>query len=90
MIKKIEVEKLHGYINKSIYFKEENYLVGINGSGKTSILAIIESFFKMDVDFFIKTSFKKIIIETDEDSYEIKKKKEEVLVYSKGYVTTNS
>lgn len=41
-IKKIIVKKLFGYINKSIEFNDEiNILVGINGSGKTSILNLI-------------------------------------------------
>lgn len=85
MIKKIEVVRLHGYISKVINFSEENYLVGINGSGKTSILEVIEAFFKMDVNFFQKTNFKKIIIETSEDSYEIKKRKTEIYVHSKNH-----
>ena len=45
MIKSIEVKKLHGYLDKKIDFKNENYLIGINGSGKTSILKILNSFF---------------------------------------------
>lgn len=41
-IKSIEVNKLYGYITKTINFNENiNLLVGINGSGKTSILNII-------------------------------------------------
>lgn len=85
MIKKIEVVKLHGYISKVLNFSEENYLVGINGSGKTSILEVIEAFFKMDVSFFQKTNFKKIIIEVFEDRYEIKKRKKEIYIHSKNH-----
>ena len=83
MIKKIEVVKLHGYISKVINFSEENYLVGINGSGKTSILEVIEAFLKTDVSFFQKTNFKKIIIEVFEDRYEIKKRNNAIYIHSK-------
>ena len=39
LIRELEVSGLHGYINKKIRFHEDvNILIGINGSGKTSIL----------------------------------------------------
>lgn len=82
MLKKIVIKELYGYITKSVTFSDENFLVGINGSGKTSILRLIEAFFKMDIDFFLKTEFKKIIIETSEDTYHIKKEKKEIYIYS--------
>lgn len=42
IISRIEVKKLYGYMSKEIDFnKEINLLVGINGSGKTSILNLI-------------------------------------------------
>ena len=41
-LKNIEIVGLHGYINKNIPFHQDiNLLVGINGSGKTSVLNII-------------------------------------------------
>lgn len=41
-IKKIEIVKLYGYMSKTIKFNDNiNLLVGINGSGKTSILNVI-------------------------------------------------
>jgi predicted ATPase len=42
IISRIEVSKLYGYMNKVIDFNSEiNLLVGINGSGKTSILNLV-------------------------------------------------
>ncbi|MFT7031506.1 MAG: DNA repair exonuclease SbcCD ATPase subunit, partial [Marinoscillum sp.] len=38
----IKIEKLYGYIDKKIDFNDDlTLLVGINGSGKTSILNIL-------------------------------------------------
>lgn len=74
MIKKIEVEKLHGYLDIKIIFKNENFLLGINGSGKTSILKIINSFFNdKEMTFLKKISFKKIKIDTENNKYTIEK-----------------
>ena len=74
MIKKIEAEKLHGYLDIKINFKNENFLLGINGSGKTSILKIINSFFNdKEMTFLKKISFKKIKIDTENNKYTIEK-----------------
>ena len=41
-IQRIKIHKLHGFLNKDITFNDQiNILVGINGSGKTSILNAI-------------------------------------------------
>jgi len=41
-IKEIRISGLYGYIDKHIYFRDDiNLLVGINGSGKTSILNLL-------------------------------------------------
>lgn len=43
----LEIKNLYGSMNKHIDFKEElNLLVGINGSGKTSILNVIDWLFR--------------------------------------------
>ena len=44
MVNSIEIKNLYGYMNKKIEFKNLNFLVGINGSGKTSILRILLAF----------------------------------------------
>lgn len=42
IIKRIEIKKLYGYLSKDIHLNEDiNLLVGINGSGKTSVLNAI-------------------------------------------------
>jgi len=41
-LKSLEIKNLYGFMNKTIDFnKQLNLLVGINGSGKTSILNVI-------------------------------------------------
>lgn len=42
IIKKVIIKNLYGYLNKVIYFNPDiNLIVGINGSGKTSLLNVI-------------------------------------------------
>ncbi len=42
IIERIEIKELYGYLNKDItFYPDINLLVGINGSGKTSILNVI-------------------------------------------------
>lgn len=46
----LEVEGLHGYLNHNITFHEDlTVLVGINGSGKTSLFQLIDNILKFDV-----------------------------------------
>ncbi|MCK9390823.1 MAG: AAA family ATPase [Syntrophales bacterium] len=60
-IKKIMITGLYGYIDKEIDFYEDiNLLVGINGSGKTSILNIISWLLKPSLHFLCVTEFKRI------------------------------
>lgn len=41
-IESIKIKKLYGYLNFNLtFFKDLNFLIGINGSGKTSILNVI-------------------------------------------------
>lgn len=62
-IKKIIIIGLYGYLDKTIEFnKDKNFLIGINGSGKTSILRIIDSFLKGDLLFFKELDFEMIHI----------------------------
>lgn len=75
MIKSIEVKKLHGYLDKKIVFDtKENFLLGINGSGKTSILKIIDSFFNdKNMSLLKESDFALIEIKTTNNTYRIKK-----------------
>ena len=53
ILKSVKIKGLYGYINKNIDFLEnETYLVGSNGSGKSSILRIIDAFFSKNINFF--------------------------------------
>lgn len=69
-IKALKIYGMYGYMDKEIYFNDdENYLVGINGSGKTTIIKILDSFLRKDFTFLEKNTFKDIIIETDDNLY---------------------
>ncbi len=63
-LKSISVKGLYGYMNKNINFLEnEIYLVGSNGSGKSSILRIIDAFFSKNINFFETLDCENIIFE---------------------------
>lgn len=73
-VKKIIIKNLHGYINKTILFNDDiTLLVGINGSGKTSILNIINWVLTPSIAHMCITEFKSIqtFIRIDEVDYEI-------------------
>lgn len=60
-INKLKIEKLHGYIDKDISFKNEmSLLVGINGSGKTSILNVINWLLSPSLPHICVTEFELI------------------------------
>ena len=77
---KIEINNLYGYINYSINLLDQTFLVGINGTGKSSILRIIDAFFSKKISFFHNLNFKKISLffeQKKEEFYiELKKRKE--------------
>ena len=77
---KIEIDNLYGYINYSINLLDQTFLVGINGTGKSSILRIIDAFFSKKISFFHNLNFKKISLffeQNKEEFYiELKKRKE--------------
>ena len=77
---KIEINNLYGYINYSINLLDQTFLVGINGTGKSSILRIIDAFFSKKISFFHNLNFKKISLffeQNKEEFYiELKKRKE--------------
>lgn len=74
-IEHLRIEGLYGYINKEIDFKKDiSLLVGINGSGKTSILNIISWLIKPSISHLCVTHFKSI-----ELSFTLKGKKYSIL-----------
>lgn len=82
-INKLVCEKLYGFINKTIDFKENiNLLVGINGSGKTSILNIIHWLTKPSLPDLAVTEFSQLILDFTfkNESYQLKATQDEVEV----------
>ncbi|EGQ8033689.1 AAA family ATPase, partial [Vibrio parahaemolyticus] len=55
----VKTQELHKYISTKIRFNHElSIITGVNGSGKTSILSLIESVLKLDINKINETSFK--------------------------------
>ncbi|MGR3180065.1 MAG: AAA family ATPase [Candidatus Anammoxibacter sp.] len=60
-IREMQIKGLYGYINKNIKFNNDvTLLVGINGSGKTSILNLISWIFKPSLPLLCVTQFKNV------------------------------
>ena len=73
-IEKLKIVGLHGYINKEINFNNDlTMLVGINGSGKTSILNLLNWLIKPSIADLCITEFKLINLKfkVKEVDYEI-------------------
>jgi predicted ATP-dependent endonuclease of OLD family len=63
-IKKIKIRKLYGYLDKNISLnKNINILVGINGSGKTSLLNTISWLLRPDLQILCTTVFELLYLE---------------------------
>ena len=74
-LKYFKVSKLHGYLNKDIkFFDGVNLIVGINGSGKTSVLNMINWMLTPDLGHLCITHFKeaKLEFEYNKKQYVIK------------------
>lgn len=62
-IENIKIEKFYGYIDKEIDFNTDlTLLVGINGSGKTSILNLINWMVRPSIPNLCVTEFKKLTL----------------------------
>lgn len=73
-INRLKITGLYGYINKDITFNQDlTLLVGINGSGKTSILNIISWILKPSIPYLCMTEFKiiQLYFQYKETKYEI-------------------
>ncbi len=65
-IKRIKIKNLYGYLNKTVEFNEDiNLLVGINGSGKTSVLNVINWMFVPSFSNLCVNEYDSIEIEFD-------------------------
>lgn len=73
-LKSLQIRELYGYINKDIVFNDDiTLLVGINGSGKTSILNVINWIVSPSIADLCITQFKfvKLNFEFKDTEYEI-------------------
>jgi predicted ATP-dependent endonuclease of OLD family len=63
-IKEIKIRKLYGFMDKNIEFKNNiSILVGINGSGKTSVLNLINWLLKPNITELCSIEFESILLE---------------------------
>lgn len=68
----LTIDGLHGSINKFVEFKPElNLLVGINGSGKTSVLNAIEWLLSVNVQRLCTTEFVRLALQFTYKSYNL-------------------
>lgn len=73
-IKRLQIDKLHGYIDKDIQFNSDlTLLVGINGAGKTSILNVVNWIIRPSLPYLCVTEFKtiKLWLSFNNKDYEI-------------------
>ncbi|KYM63709.1 hypothetical protein A2U16_07560 [Fusobacterium necrophorum subsp. funduliforme] len=84
ILKRIKIDKLYGYPNFDIHFQKQNCLIGINGSGKSSILRIIDAFLTKKISFLKKLDYEKILFsfqdEKEEFEIEIQRRENQELI----------
>lgn len=79
MLKRIKIDKLYGYKNFDIDFQQQSCLLGINGTGKSSILRIIDAFFTKKIDFLKKLDYDSIsfFFQNEKEKFDVTIKKKE-------------
>ncbi len=56
---KVEVDKLHKYISAELSFDDDlSIITGVNGSGKTQILRLIDATLRLNIDYLDEITFK--------------------------------
>lgn len=79
MIKNVYLKNFRNHLEKQLEFEKFNYIEGLNGSGKSSLMeaiyyvSLLKSFRTSEDSSLIKndTPFSKIVINTDKDKYEV-------------------
>ena len=65
----LSLRKLHGYMNKEIDFRSDiNLIVGINGSGKTSVLNAVSWLLQPSIPDLCTTQFDEIRLDFLQDT----------------------
>lgn len=85
-IKSLEIKNLFEHLDKKIFFDDnQNILIGMNGTGKTTILKILNSFLSKEFEYFKSLSFSSITIETTTNNYRILKnqKSNDIIIIDK-------
>ena len=60
------IEKMRGYITKKINFRESiTFLIGINGSGKTTILKLLNGLLKPSLKELVEIEFSYLKMELE-------------------------
>ena len=65
MLKRVQIEKMWGEKNIDINFEPINLFVGVNGSGKTTFIKIIEAVASLDIESMTLLNFKSCVIYID-------------------------
>ncbi len=78
-IKSFESDKLNGYLDFNLHFhNNHSFLIGINGSGKTSVLKAIVGLLGPDVDWLMNTTLNSVSVSIENDGQLITIKAEAV------------
>jgi len=92
--KTLIINKLYGYLNKTIDFNDKiNLLVGINGSGKTSVLNIINWILTPSLPHLCVTEFEslELLFQYENIEYLVEiKQDDKVLTYNIKNITSNT